>query len=253
MNIPDWNKRIPTCHFSSDLFCDYIPQIKQAIKNKESYSWIRLGDGERGVLGQEYIYNVNNVKSHVGWYNNSRYCGALLPNIELRDRMIAAYKGSEAIGLFIGDKPTLEILNKIGIEPKQIFYAYDNVHLPMNRDFVRMLCANKILIVGGGLRENRTGEFYCNKMKEKLDIDVDFVNGIKSYVDIENCMNEIRQKDFDIALVCAGVNAKVICYELSREMNKVFMDFGHAFDNAFFENDQGHYKEYFLLDKNMII
>lgn len=253
MNIPKWEDRISPCHFKSDLFIDYIEQIKLCLKEKAPYSWIRIGDGEEHVLGQDYIYPSNNVRAHVSWWNNSNYCGTTLPNLELRDRMIKAYKGSEAVGLFIGENSaTIKIFNKIGIQPRQIFYGYDNVHLPMNPNFVRMLCENKVLVVGGGNRENRDGEFFANKIKEKLDIDIDFVNGIKSYADIENCMNQIRKKEFDIALVCAGVNAKVICWELSREMNKVFMDFGHAFDNAFYDKDNVNYNEYFLLDKTMI-
>lgn len=252
MNIPDWDKRIPPCHFSSDKFVDYLPQIENAINNNLPYSWIRIGDGEESVLGQDYLYPINNVKAHVGWWNNDKYCGTTLPNIELRDRMINAYKGSEAIGVFINSKPTIDIFSKAGIEPKQIFYAYDNVHLPMNIRFVRMLCKYKILVVCGGLRENRNGQYYAEELNKRLDINVEFVNLPRNYNDLNECMNQIRIKDFDLALVSAGVNAKVICYEMSREMNKAFMDFGHGFDNAFYEDDKGNYKDYFLLDKSML-
>ena len=34
--------------------------------------------------------------------------------------------------------------------------------------------------------------------------------------------------DYDVALVSAGVNANVICYEMSKRLNRVFLDMGHA-------------------------
>lgn len=51
--------------------------------------------------------------------------------------------------------------------------------------------------------------------------------------------------DFDLALVSAGVNAKVICNEMRKRKNAVYLDIGHAWDNAF--HAPGSFDEYFLI------
>jgi hypothetical protein len=228
------------CHFPSVKYNDhYLVDIKEALKNKQPYSWIRIGDGELVFLQQEYVRPIHEILATVGWASGIGYCGATIPNTRLRDRMIEAIKNSSMVGIFQGDPPTMEALEKINVAPDNICYAFDNVFLPMNADYVNILLKYKILLVG------QKSQFYAQKFKEILNVDVVGTVGIDSYDDIDECMYQMAQYDYELALVSAGVNAKVICYEMSTRNNKVFLDMGHAWDNAF--HPKGMYDEYWLI------
>lgn len=229
------------CLFPSEKYNDhYIDDMIEAIKNKKSYSWVRIGDGELVFFQQEYIKPIKDILRQVGWSNNNTYCGAKIPNLELRDRIVESAKNSDLVGVFQGDPPMLEIFEKININPKSICYAFDNVFLPMNAKFVnRILLKNRLFIVG------MKSDFYKQKFKEILGVDVVGTATIKDYSEIEACMNTMCQYDYDVALVSAGVNANVICYEMSNKLNRVFLDMGHAWDNAF--HPPPNWKEYWLI------
>jgi len=217
---------------------DYLKEIQEAIKNKQPYSFVRIGDGELVFLQQEYISPIAELQRRVGWSSSSNYCGAKLPNLELRDRLIDSLRNSNAVGWFEADQDMIDVFNKIGIEPKNSFYAFDNVGLPMSPEFVNsVLIKNKLLIVG------QKSKFYADKLKEYLNKDVEGFISIKSYDEIDKCMKEMEQYDYDVALVSAGINANVICYEMSTKYNKVYLDMGHAWDNAFSDT----YKTYWLI------
>jgi len=229
------------CNFPSmEYNKNYLNEIIEHIKDKKSYSWIRIGDGELVFLQQEYVKSIEQIKKTVGWSNSNNYCGASVPNLELRDRLIEAIKNSNLVGVFQGDPDTMAAFKAIDISPKNICYAFDNVFLPMNAMFVNnVILKNKIYLVGS------KSSFYAEKFKEILGIDVVGYSTILSYADIDKVKNEMANKDYDVALVSAGVNAKIICYEMAQKENKVFLDMGHAWDNAFHPPPQ--YKEYWLL------
>lgn len=226
--------------FYKKKYADYLSSLVTTIKKKESYSWIRIGDGEIVFLEQEIIRPVQDILKSVGWSRNNTYCGATVPNLELRDRLIEAVKHSNMIGIFQEDQPTLNIFQKLNIAPTVICNAFDNVYLPMNAYFVNnILLKNRLLLVG------KDSTSYAKKFKEILNVDVVGTVSINGYEEVEKCMNEMAKYDYDVALVSAGVNAKIICYEMSTRFNRVYLDMGHAWDNAF--HPPGSYDEYFLI------
>jgi len=168
------------CLFPSEKYNDhYIDDMLEAIKNKKSYSWVRIGDGELVFFQQEYIKPIKDILQQVGWSKNNTYCGAKIPNLELRDRIVESAKNSDLVGVFQGDPPMLEIFEKININPKSICYAFDNVFLPMNAKFVnRILLKNRLFIVG------MKSDFYKQKFKEILGVDVVGTATIKDYSEI---------------------------------------------------------------------
>lgn len=218
---------------------NYLQEMIDALNAKVSYSWIRIGDGELVFLQQEYIKPISEIKRTIGWSNSEGYCGAKVPNIDLRDRLIEAIKNSNLVGMFHGDPPTMQVFEKIGMFPKSINYAFENVFLPMNAKFVNMLLNKKILLVG------RDSAKYAKKFKEILNIDTVANIPINGYNQIGQTMKEMEKYDYDLALVSAGVNAKIICYEMSKKFSKMYLDMGHAWDNAF--HPPGMYDEYFLI------
>jgi hypothetical protein len=138
--------------------------------------------------------------------------------------MVESANNSNLVGIFKGDPPMIKVFQKAGIKPKSIAYAFDNVFLPMNARFVnRVLVKNKLFIVG------MNSAFYKQKFNEILGVNnIVGTATIKDYSEIDKCMDEMSKIDYDVALVSAGVNANVICYEMSRKFNRVFLDMGHA-------------------------
>jgi hypothetical protein len=245
-NIPPWNGEqskdfsVAPWYFPSQEYNkNYINEIREALDNNKPYSWIRIGDGEIVILQQEYVHSIEYLRKNVGWSNGTAYCGAKLPNIELRDRMINGLKNANLVGVFKGDPPTEEVLKAIGIQPKSICYAFDNIALPMNPDFVRILLDYPILLVG------KDSKWYAEKFKEVLDVDVVGIVSISDYSEIDRCMEEMMKYDYKLALVSAGANAKAICPEMAQKKNAVFLDMGHAWDNAF--HPKGRFDEYWLI------
>ncbi|WP_258171448.1 hypothetical protein [Paenibacillus sp. R14(2021)] len=43
-------------------------------------------------------------------------------------------------------------------------------------------------------------------------------------------MREVRQTDFDLALVSAGIAAVILCTRIAGELGKAVLDFGHMAD-----------------------
>lgn len=229
------------CNFPSMQYNpNYLKEVIEAIKNKKPYSWIRIGDGEIVFLQQEYVRSIDQIRKSVGWSSANNYCGASIPNLELRDRLIEAIKNSNLVGVFQGDPDTMNCFKVINISPRNIFYAFDNVFLPMNATFVNhVILKNRIYLVGS------KSKYYAQKFKEILGIDVVGVSTISDYSEINKVMHEMSEVEFDVALVSAGVNAKIICYEMSKKDNRVYLDMGHAWDNAF--HPPPYYQEYWLL------
>lgn len=244
-NILPWagkqscNNRIPWYFPSQDYNNNFLNDVKYALQNNIPLSWIRCGDGEICVLQHGYKFPTDQCHIFVPWSGSIGYCGTKLPNIPLRDRLIEAYKDSDYVGVFKGDPPTEEIFKILDIQPKNLTYAFLNIGLPMNKDFVNMLIKYPLLIVG------KNSNTYKYHLEDKLNANVVGTVSIESYDDIDRCMNEMLQYDYKLALVSAGVNAKIICSEMKKRKTAVYLDMGHYMDNVLAPN----YIEYWLIPK----
>ena len=245
-NIGDTNIQ---CHFpSAEYNKNYLNEFEEAVKNKVGYSWIRLGDSEHNVLLHlsKHI-PPSEVRKKICWAGTPGYCGATLPNPELKTRLISAVKNANLVGVFKGDPELYKAFDVNGLDPKNICYAYDSIALPMNKQFCELLVKYKCLLVGGGIHSFNAKD-YSKYVKERLNVDMDYITEIQNYSHIESCMNKIEQKDFDICLISAGVNAKLICNEMKTRKPALYLDLGHWLDNSIHPN----YKEYWLLERSQL-
>lgn len=212
---------------------DFVPlgvtvqRIAAALAENKPFSLARIGDGENIVLAQETVYSLDWISKNVGWSHSPNYCGAVLPNLALRDRMAAALKEADIIGVFGGDTLTEKTFAALGIQPKAINYAFDNLYMPMYKPFVDLIRAYPPLLVG------RPAERFAALLYDKLGVKVPgVVMNINSADDIDACLEEMVRIPHQWSLVSAGVNADVIAPEMAARYGKVSIDFGHAPDNV---------------------
>lgn len=212
---------------------DFVPlgvtvqRIAAALAERKPFSLARVGDGENIVLAQETVFSLDWISKNVGWSHSPHYCGAVLPNPALRDRMAAALKKADIIGVFAGDSLTERTFTALGIQPKAIAYAFDNLYMPMYKPFVDLIRAYPPLLVG------RPAERFAAFLYDKLGVKVPgVVMSISSADDIDACMGEMVRIPHQWSLVSAGVNADIIAPEMAARYGKVSIDFGHAPDNV---------------------
>lgn len=221
---------------------DYISQqqiikiIETALKEELPLSMMRIGDGENIVLAQEKVLTLNWIKTNVSWRFNPNYCGIVLPNLEARDRCIKAVREADLLGVFAADKLTERALGSYQITPKKIFYAFNNIYLPMEENFVRLIAKYPPLLVG------KPAERFAQFLADKLKITVPGTVNIKSYADIDNCIAAMAEIPHQWSLISAGANSLIIANEMAGKYKKVAIDFGHAPDNVMAPN----YKDYWL-------
>jgi hypothetical protein len=203
-----------------------VNQIADALVGHRPYSLVRIGDGENIVMAQEKVLSLEWIGTNVGWSHSTGYCGAALPNLELRDRMVKAVKQADMVGVFACDDLTQRIFSAFDIKPRSIFYAFDNLYMPMYKPFVDLIRKYPPLLVG-----NPAGRFAAY-LHEKLGITVPGTVAINGYNELDTCIRQMAAIPHQWSLVSAGVNALVIADTMASEYGKVSIDFGHAPDNV---------------------
>lgn len=235
---------------------DIIKQIGNAINNKKGFSFVRVGDGELVLLAQEIVLSQKEIMSKYWWSKNSlSYCGTSLPNIKLRDLMIKAIKNADIVGMFEESiyeerfnpacmdvaKFNTIVFDKLQFFPEQICYAFENVYLPMNYEFIKLIIDYPPLIIGGEATK------FIEFLNKRLKLNIQQSVSIKDYSELDDCIKAISKIDFQWALVSAGVNALPIC-DYIKSINKVSVDFGHAPDYVMYPNIYTNFKYKFLKD-----
>ncbi len=203
-----------------------VNQIADALAGHKPYSMVRIGDGENIVMAQEKVLSLEWISSHVGWSHSAGYCGAALPNLELRDRMVKAVKQADMVGVFAGDDLTQRIFSAYDIKPRSICYAFDNLYMPMYKPFVELIRRYPPLLVGN------PAERFAAYLHAKLGIIVPGTVAINGYNELDTCIKQMAAIPHEWSLVSAGCNALVIADTMAYEYGKVSIDFGHAPDNV---------------------
>ncbi|MEW6242382.1 MAG: GT-D fold domain-containing glycosyltransferase [Chloroflexota bacterium] len=212
---------------------DYVPlpliveRIASALAKREPFSLVRIGDGENIVLAQEVVFSLEWIRHNAGWSHSPHYCGAALPNPVLRDRMAKALKEADIVGVFARDSLTEQVFEALGIRPKAICYAFENLYMPMYKPFVDLIRAYPPLLVG------RPAERFAAFLYDQLGVKVPgALMNINSSDDIDTCLEEMARVPHQWSLVSAGVSADVIAPAMATKHGKVSIDFGHAPDNV---------------------
>ena len=88
----------------------------------------------------------------------------------------------------------------------------------------RLLQGRKLLIIGNAAPE------LAHVLTGHGFIITGIISPVNGFADIERVMVEVRDIEFDLALVSAGIPAVMISYRIAAERGKVALDFGHLAD-----------------------
>ncbi|HZG79046.1 MAG TPA: GT-D fold domain-containing glycosyltransferase, partial [Paenibacillus sp.] len=218
---------------------EVIERIRQAMADRKPLSVVRVGDGENICLAQ---YKVWSIRKTLGtrWAKLSRttnWKGVRLPNVALRDQLIASIKKADIVGIpyendqeILAKQHTLRPLTdrcfrRYKIRPKAVCHTFVNRHMVEYESFWEMLRGKRAVVVSrwAGSLKRWVGKKYN-------DFDIDFVKLIRidRFEEIPKVLKKMERVDCDIVLISAGVNAVILADRLAREQGRIAIDFGKS-------------------------
>ena len=204
---------------------EVVARLQIALDNKTGLSLIRCGDGEAFSMGYNLIPNYQN------FMKGYDYAGVPKASPIVRDNLLKSLALADIVGLSDNRNvflcaPLLEkILQTYQINPPFICNARINwdLHDRGKGPLYKLLKGKRVLLVG------RLAKEASPKMKA-LGVNIVKTISLEGYQQLPIVYNNIKSfyKFFDVALVAAGIPAVPLCVRISKELNKVAIDFGHA-------------------------
>lgn len=215
-----------------------LRKIKRALKEKKPFSLVRIGDGENVVLAQNSVIPIDEVLK-IRWAKlaNEGKKGVILPNLELRDEMVAAIKQADMVGIpFWENDPivahqeikrplTENVFEHFNIKPRRTCHTFVNRVFAQKPEFWAMLKGRRVLLIsdwGDSVKEIL--------QKEPYGLNIALTIKFTDYKQINRTLRKVsKNKDeFDIALISCGVNAVVLAPKIAQLSGKVSLDFGKS-------------------------
>ncbi|MCG8515514.1 MAG: GT-D fold domain-containing glycosyltransferase [Halanaerobiales bacterium] len=202
--------------------------INSALDEKKDLSLVRLGDGEGIALAQGLCKTEEELKK----YNFLEYAGLTPPDYQARDELAIAIRTADLIGISANlmedfQPLTCKALQQHSIKIKDLTITTANINRSLfqegyfkaiiKKEGLKItLVGNKAIELAGVLKN------YCN-----ITGIVSPVNGVKG---IPRVLEELKNHNFDLLLVSAGIPAVIICAKAAKIFNCVALDFGHMAD-----------------------
>lgn len=217
----------PRCYPLMDVH-DVFTEMELAIEQGRPCAVVRLGDGELLALSQEVVYDLQTVKSEGSFLS---YAGVHPPDLHARDQLALAICHAHIIGVPKSRQknfhPLLHpVLRSHGIDPARLRMTNSTINYDLHAAGLlpQLLQGKKLLIIGNA------GPALAHVLAVHGFIVTGLISPVNGFADIERVMGEVRDVDFDLALVAAGIPAVVISYRIAVERGKVALDFGHLAD-----------------------
>ena len=202
--------------------------ILAALDHRKPLSVVRLGDGELLTLCQDTVLTAEEVRARGDFLE---YAGVAVPDWNARDVLCAAVAQADIVGVprkrMKNFQPLLvPALRALGLDCRQMQLTYSTVNYSLfHQGFLsRLMKERRILIVG-------------NKAKALSDVLSGYGYDIAPAVfpvlgmrDVPRVMERVREHDFDLALISAGVAAVPLAQRIAAEMGRVALDLGHLAD-----------------------
>lgn len=216
---------------------DMMLKWREAIDKKIPYSFLRMGDREIAVCAQE-VLTFDLISKHYRWIGNPKFIGVPLPNIELKDQLVAAYRGANAMGILVQANwyfyPLSQLLiSYYGFRPEDFVYAFANAYISKKKMFYKLFRSDRILLVGS--KSDQFKEVLENRYRFKNIVGTVPVRG---FPDVPNVKSQMQNIDFDIAIISAGVSGKILA-DYAKNLGRVGIDYGSGADTAIQAHQEG--------------
>ncbi|MEN6462809.1 MAG: GT-D fold domain-containing glycosyltransferase [Syntrophomonas sp.] len=205
---------------------EILKRVRYCLRNQMGFSLVRVGDAENQVLAQGAIYSNEDIEN-IWWAKNEDWTGIVLPNYEARDRLIAAIREADVVGVLHQDEEyewkalSEKAFSLYNIKPRQLCYAFINIYMVKNPDFIALLKNHRVLLIG------KAAPSFAVLLKTIFKIEVAGSIMINNYYDIPDVLKQTKRIDYELALISAGSNAVILSAALARQ-KKVALDLGSA-------------------------
>ena len=218
---------------------EVIEIVREALNQRSPLSVVRVGDGENLCLSQYKVWPIRKVLS-TRWARLSRstnWKGVRLPNIRLRDELIASIKKADIVGIpYYKDKEILakqeyllsltqRCFEQYNIQPKQLCHTFVNRHIVEYPLFWDTLRGKRIVVIS-----RWANKFKSLVGKKYKDFDIHFVKAIRmnNYSEIPAVLEKMKAVECDIVFISAGVSAVILAQRLAEEQGRIAFDFGKS-------------------------
>lgn len=227
--------------FSIDSPEVLIGRVHECVTKKKPFALVRIGDGENFILAQNSIHTVDELIRMYNVVAGDGYSGIAIPNLTARDRLVDAVRKADVVGVlnqtdcYCWYPMTERIFKHYNLCPPDTCYAFINnqcVSMPLFYDLFRHAA---ILLIGRPMA----------RLKGILEERYKFTNiigvlNLKSYRDLDMVINSLPLLNFDLALISAGANAKIVAAAV-KDCGRVAFDLGHAADRIISCDNKGMY------------
>jgi hypothetical protein len=218
---------------------EVIDEIRKAMDEKKPLSVVRVGDGENICLTQYKVWPIHKTLS-TRWAILSRRSnrkGVRLPNVKLRDQLIAAIKKADIVGIpYHKDKEILAkhqylrpltdtCFKKFNIHPKKLCHTFVNRHMVEHSEFWEMLKGKKAVVISRWAKDFKK---LVDKRYDEFNIEIVKSIRMDRYEEIPKVLHKMESVDCDIVFISAGVNAVILAQKLAYEQGRIAIDFGKS-------------------------
>lgn len=175
----------------------------------------------------------------------SAYSGATGSMTTIKNELEKALRRTDIVGPHASwgqaweDKETAKLtgrlLHNLDFKPEKICSAFITHDMIKNMQFWTILKDRKIALVG-----RRAAE--AAPLFIKGGFNVTYTRVLEGYAQIEEAYQDLASRDWDIALVAAGIPATILSPRLANHTNRVVIDFGHALDK-FIDGENFNYEK----------
>ncbi|WP_027084551.1 GT-D fold domain-containing glycosyltransferase [Cohnella panacarvi] len=212
-----------------------LRRILRALKNKEAFSLVRIGDGENIVISQNSVWPLKKVMREPWAKRKDK--GVTLPNLRLRDELVRSVRKATVVGIldkndrmiraprYLKRRLTDRVFRHYKLNPRLTCNAIVNRVMPYEPLFRKVVKGRRILVV------NRNPSAIKSVLERppyraKVTAMIRFAH----YRQIRSALRKAarHQRSFDLALITCGVNAVILAPRIARLTGKVAIDFGQA-------------------------
>ena len=202
--------------------------ILDALQSKSPLSLVRLGDGELLTMAQDTVRSTAQVKE-AGHF--LEYAGVKVPDLGIRDLLVQSVKEATIVGVPLLRVPNyqnlaFEVFQAYGIDYKQLQLTHSTINyaIYMEHRLPDLLTGRKVLTIGNKA-EGLAGVF------QAAGIAAESIAPVSGMQDIDRVLENAAQREFDIAIISAGIPSVVLAQQIAARFGKVALDFGHLADS----------------------